>query len=131
VFIRVQILPTQGMTAAERAEAISAELFAISRPPQVRAAKDVSRYLFGWVKHPTDDVAVLQAQTDYVIRVHPDNNISGLVALFPDLSEQERDGLTAFIQSSQFFEFGQILPSNSTIISDEEFNSNYLNHGEL
>jgi len=119
------------MTAAERAEAISAELFAISRPPQVRAAKDVSRYLFGWVKHPTDDVAVLQAQTDYVIRVHPDNNISGLVALFPDLSEQERDGLTAFIQSSQFFEFGQILPSNSTIISDEEFNSNYLNHGEL
>jgi len=129
--INLQILPTQGYTAAERAEAISAELFAISRPVVVRTATDQTNYLFGWVKHPTEDIAVLQAQTDYIIRVHPDNDISGLVALFPDLSEQERNGLTAFIQSSHFFEFGQILPSNSTIISDEEFNSNYLNYGEL
>lgn len=125
----IKILPIPTLTAAERAQAISAELFAISRPPQVRHAADVSNYLFGWVAHPTEDEAVLFGQADYIIRVHPDNNINGLVALFPELSEAEKTALTTFISNSQSFSFSAILPSNTVIISQEEFDT-IFNHAE-
>ena len=51
----IKVLPQAGLTSYERAEAISYELWAISRPPAIRNPDDVTTYLFGWVKHPTQD----------------------------------------------------------------------------
>jgi hypothetical protein len=120
--INLQVLPMQGYTAAERAEAISAELFAISRPLPVRELEDVSQYLFGWIAHPTEDKAVLQGVEGYVINVHPQKNINNLVALFPELTPTEVAQLTGYINSVSSFEFQHILPSNATILTEEEMN---------
>jgi hypothetical protein len=120
--LNLQILPTQGMTAAERAEAISAELFAISRPLPVREAEDVSQYLFGWIAHPTEDKAVLQCIEGYVINVHPQKNINNLVALFPELTPAEVAQLTGYINSVSSFEFQHVLPSNAVILTEQEMN---------
>ena len=123
----IKVLPQAGLTSYERAEQISSELWAISRPPAIRNTNDVTAYMFGWVKHPTQDPAyvevvdtALDVDTAYNIIVHPDNNLTNLIALFPELSQAEKDGLAAFIESQQSFPFGAIVPSDVTLFTYEE-----------
>jgi hypothetical protein len=118
--INLNIAPIQGYTATQRAEAISEELFAISRPPQVRNTNDVSRYLFGWTTHPTTGDCVLHADTGYVINVHPQNNLTNLISLMPDLPQQVQAGLVQLIQNSETITFGQLLTGEETTYTDEE-----------
>ena len=123
----IKVLPQAGLTSEQRAEAISYELWAISRPPQVRNPNDVTTYLFGWVKHPTQDPAytdvvntALDVELDYSIIVHPENNLTNLIALFPELSQQEKDGLAAFIESQQSFQFQYIIPQETTVFTYQQ-----------
>ena len=123
----IKILPQAGLTSEQRAEAISYELWAISRPPAIRNPNDVTTYLFGWVKHPTQDPAytefvntALDVELDYNIIVHPENNLTNLIALFPELSQAEKDGLAAFIESQQSFPFQYIVPSDVTVFTYEQ-----------
>ena len=123
----IKVLPQGGLTSQQRAETISYELWAISRPPAVRNPEDVTTYLFGWIKHPTKDPtyidtvnAALQIDTNQVIYVHPDNDLTNLIALFPELSQAEKDGLAAFIKSQQMFLFKYIIPSDVTVFTEAE-----------
>ena len=123
----IKVLPQAGLTSYERAEAISYELWAISRPPAIRNPNDVTAYMFGWVKHPTQDPAyvevvdtALDVDTAYNIIVHPDNNLTNLIALFPELSQAEKDGLAAFIESQASFLFQYIIPSDVTVFTEAE-----------
>lgn len=123
----IKVLPQAGLTSEQRAEQISYELWAISRPPAIRNPNDVTSYMFGWIKHPTQDPAyteivdtALEVDVDYNIYVHPDNNLTNLIALFPELSQAEKDGLSAFIQSQQSFPFGAIVPAGVTIFTEAE-----------
>jgi len=118
--INLLIAPIQGYTDTERAKAISAELLAISRPPQVRHELDVSRYLFGWSTHPTTGACVLHAQTDYKIWVHPDHDLTNLISLMPDLPEQVQAGLVQLIQNSETITFGQLLTGQETIYTQQQ-----------
>ena len=119
-FINLNIAPITGYTATERAEAISAELFALSRPPQVRHADDVSAYLFGLTTHPTTGECVLHADTSHEINVHPQNNLTNLIALMPDLPAEVKQGLIQLIQNSETITFGQLLTGDETTYTDEE-----------
>jgi hypothetical protein len=123
----IKVLPQAGLTSEQRAEAISYELWAISRPPAIRNPNDVTTYLFGWVKHPTQDSAytdivntALEVDLNYNIIVHPENNLTNLIALFPELSQAERDGLAAFIESQQSFPFQYIIPQGTTVFTYEQ-----------
>jgi hypothetical protein len=123
----IKVLPQAGLTSEQRADAISYELWAISRPPAIRNPNDVTTYLFGWVKHPTQDPAytdivntALEIDLNYNIIVHPENNLTNLIALFPELSQAERDGLAAFIESQQSFPFQYIVPSDVTVFSYDD-----------
>jgi hypothetical protein len=123
----IKVIPQAGLTSAQRAEAISYELWAISRPLQVRNPDEVTAYMFGWVKHPTQDPnyqevvdTALQVDPDYMVVVHPENNLNALVNLFPELTEQERLQLVGFIKSQQAFPFKFIVPSTSKIFTEEE-----------
>jgi hypothetical protein len=121
----IKVLPQAGLTSEERAIAISRELFRIQRP--INQQSDATLYLFGWIKHPTKDPnyidtvnAALQIDTNQVIYVHPDNDLTNLIALFPELSQAERDGLAAFIESQQMFLFKYIIPSDVTVFTEEQ-----------
>ena len=121
----IKVLPQAGLTSEERAIAISRELFRIQRP--IDQQNDATLYLFGWIKHPTKDPnyvdtvnAALQIDTNQVIYVHPDNDLTNLIALFPELSQAERDGLAAFIESQQMFLFQYIIPSDVNIFTEAE-----------
>ena len=121
----IKVLPQAGLTSEERAIAISRELFRIQRP--IDQQNDATLYLFGWIKHPTKDStyqdtvnAALQIDTNQVIYVHPDNDLTNLIALFPELSQAEKDGLAAFIESQQMFLFKYIIPSDVTVFTEAE-----------
>lgn len=121
----IKVLPQAGLTSEQRAIAISRELFRIQRP--INQQNDATLYLFGWIKHPTKDPnyvdtvnAALQIDTNQVIYVHPDNDLTNLIALFPELSQAEKDGLAAFIESQQMFLFKYIIPGDVTLFSEEQ-----------
>jgi len=121
----IKVLPQAGLTSEQRAIAISRELFRIQRP--INQQNDATLYLFGWIKHPTKDPnyidtvnAALQIDTNQIIYVHPDNDLTNLIALFPELSQQERDALVSYIESSASFEFRYIVPSGVTIYVEEQ-----------
>jgi len=121
----IKVLPQAGLTSEQRAIAISRELFRIQRP--IDQQNDATLYLFGWIKHPTKDPnyidtvnAALQIDTNQVIYVHPDNDLTQLIALFPELSQAEKDGLAAFIESQQMFLFKYIIPSDVTVFTEAE-----------
>ena len=126
----IKVTPQLNLTSEQRAEAISYELWAISRPPQVRSANDVTSYLFSWVKYadggsdakylPSVVDTALDVDPTYMIIVHPENNLTNLIALFPELSEMERAMLAGFIQSQNAFPFGYIIPQDFGVFSYEE-----------
>lgn len=121
----IKVLPQAGLTSEQRAIAISRELFRIQRP--INQQNDATLYLFGWVKHPTRDPnytdtvnTALQIDTNQVIYVHPDNDLTNLIALFPELSQAEKDTLVSYIENSASFQFKYIVPSGVTIYSEEQ-----------
>jgi hypothetical protein len=126
----IKVTPQLNLTSEQRAEAISYELWAISRPPQVRNPNDVTSYLFSWVKYadggsdakylPSVVDTALDVDPSYMIIVHPENNLTNLIALFPELSEMERAMLAGFIQSQNAFPFGYIIPQDFGVFSYEE-----------
>ena len=111
------VIPEAGLDSGQRADAISEELYALGRPPGVRQPDDVTRYVFGRIKHPDRDEYALQVILNYGIYVHPDNNITGLLELFPEVPEAERLALAAYIESqvNRRFPFGNIIPSTATV----------------
>lgn len=127
------VLPEAELTSEQRAKGISEELFKISRPPHVRNPKDVSRYVFGWMKHPTVDEAsenfnlhALNVDLDYKIYVHPENDLTGLLSMFPEVPEAEKEQLAAYIASSATgrFRFGDIIPSTANVRDKQYMDDN-------
>jgi len=116
-YIKLDIPPILGYTATERAQAISKELLRISMPIAEQCA---STYLFEWHTHPVTGACVLRADKNYVIWVHPQNNLTNLIALMPDLPEQVQAGLVQLIQNSQTITFGQLLTGTETTYNDDE-----------
>lgn len=133
----IKVLPQAGLTSEERAIAITRELFRIQRP--IDQQNDATLYLFGWVKHPTQDPnytevvdTALQVDVNQIIYVHPDNDLTNLIALFPELSQAERDALVSYIISSASFEFRYIVPSGVTIYSEQQMkNDGWLPEPEM
>lgn len=121
----IKVLPQGGLTSEQRSISISRELFRIQRP--IDQQNDGTLYLFEWVKHPTQDPAyqnivnvALSVDLSEIIYVHPDNDLTNLIALFPELSQAEKDGLAAFIESQQSFPFQYIIPQGTTVFTYEQ-----------
>jgi len=118
--INLNIAPITGYTPTERALAISRELWAIEWPPVVRQGNEVSTQVFGVTTHPTTGECVLHADTNYEINVLPQNNLTNLIALMPDLPSEVKQGLIQLIQNSASITFGQLLTGQEIIYTDEE-----------
>jgi hypothetical protein len=116
-YIKLDIAPILGYTATERAQAISKELLRISMPVAEQCA---STYVFDWLTHPITGACVLLADSSHEIWVHPENDLTNLIALMPALPQQVKEGLEDLIKTSQIITFGQLLTGQETILTDEQ-----------
>jgi len=115
----IKIVPITGMSSQARCEAINQELWAIERPYTVRTIGDVTDKVFTELGL-NDGTWALDADLEYVFKVHPQRNINALAALFPDLSQTEKSQLIGFIESSQTFVFKYIITQGTTIYTREQ-----------
>jgi hypothetical protein len=109
------VLPTATQTSEARAKQITRELYNISRPVLIQAEGEKASTVFGIVTHPDGIQNALQVDTEYLIHVHPAATLEKLVACFPELTNEERFSLSAYVQTNSKFPFGHIIPSTTTI----------------
>jgi len=109
------VLPTATQTSEARAKQITRELYNISRPVLIQAEGEKASTVFGIVTHPDGIQNALQVNTDYLIFVHPAATLEKLVACFPELTNDERFQLSAYVQTNHRFPFAHIIPSTTTV----------------
>lgn len=104
------------LNSLERAEIISRELYNITRPVFLQTPEEADATLFYWFTHPdrpTD--AALLVDTNHIIQVHPSCTLEKLIAVFPELTIEERFALSGVIHQTNAFPFGLILPDTVTV----------------
>ena len=109
------VLPAGLLSSEARAKAITRELYNITVPVAVQADYQKDATVFGVVVHPDGVQHAMQVDTDYIIPVHEQANLEKLVAMFPDLTDQERVTLQGYIHTNDKFPFGHIVPSTTTL----------------
>ena len=114
------VLPTATQTSERRAYQITRELYNISRPVLIQAEGEAASTVFGIVVHPDGIQNALQVDTDYLIHVHEAATLEKLVACFPELTNDERYQLSAYVQTNQKFPFQHIIPSTVTVRDYDE-----------
>ena len=114
------VLPVGVLSSEVRAKAITRELYNITVPLAVQQDYQSGATVFGVVAHPDGVQHALQVDTDYVIPVHEQANLEKLVSMFPDLTDQERVTLQGYIHTNDKFPFGHIVPSTTTVRTQEE-----------
>ena len=118
-------LPVQetipGMTSAERAEAIDAEVWCLVRPASVQLPQD-TKYIYPRITHPTTGQVAIVGDTDEQVPIHPDVDLTNLLLLLPEVPQAEKDGLVMFIDANRggSVPFGQLIPSTSTQLTQVE-----------
>ena len=114
------VLPTPTQTSEARAKQITRELYNISRPVLIQAEGEKASTVFGIVTHPDGIQNALQVNTDYLIFVHEAATLEKLTACFPELTNDERYQLSAYVQTNHRFPFAHIIPSTTTVRDYEE-----------
>jgi hypothetical protein len=114
------VLPAGVLNSETRAKAITRELYNITVPVAVQADYQKDGTVFGVVAHPDGVQFALQVDPAYIIPVHPQANLEKLVSMFPDLTDTERVTLQGFIHTNDKFPFGHIVPSTTTVRTQEE-----------
>jgi len=111
-----------GMTSAERAEAIDAQVFALRRPDSVQLPTDVTRYYYNRITHPTTGEVAIVGDTTEQIKIHPDVDLTDLLALLPEVPQAEQDQLVAYIDMNRggSVPFFTLIPSTSTQLTEAE-----------
>jgi len=111
-----------GMTSKERATAINAEVWSLRRPDSVKDPKDGTRYYYAQITHPTTGQEAIWGDTEEQIYIHPDVDLTELLALLPEVPQEEKDGLVMFIDANRggAVPFGQLIPSTSTQLTEVE-----------
>ena len=110
-----------GMTSAERAEAIDAEVWCLVRPASVQLPQD-TKYIYPRITHPTTGQVAIVGDTTEQVRIHPDVDVTELLLLLPEVPQAEKDGLVMFIDANRggSVPFGQLIPSTSEQLTQVE-----------
>jgi hypothetical protein len=110
------------MDSAERAEAIDREVWRLRRPLSVQSPNDVTQFYYPRITHPTTGQVAIVGQTDEEVKIHPDVDLTNLLALLPEVPQAEKDGLVAYIDANRggTVPFGQLIPSTSTQLTEVE-----------
>lgn len=112
----ITVLPEGQLTSLERAQIITRELYNLERPVFLQREDEADNTYFGIITHPDDDTrAALFVDTTAVINIHPNCTLERLVAMFPELTAEERYTLSSTIHQLDQIQFGLILPDSVTV----------------
>ncbi len=119
--VYLPVEPQLGLTSAERADAIDREVWCLLRPAALQLPQD-TKYLYPRITHPTTGEVAIVGDTTEDIYIHPDVDLDDLLALLPEVPQEEKDGLVMFIDANRggTVPFGQLIPSTSTQLTQEE-----------
>jgi hypothetical protein len=109
------------MTSGERATAINAEVWCLLRPAVLQLPQD-TKYKYEQITHPVTGQVAIVGDTTEDIYIHPDVDLTNLLALLPEVPQAEKDGLVMFIDANRggTVAFGQLIPSTSTQLTQVE-----------
>ena len=102
------IIPTMN-NPENKARMISKRFYQLSRPAQ---GNDVTQYLFGWIKHPTNDSVALVIDT---AMWHPKGGISAtditnwITAAYPTITTTQRNTLTNYINQNSLLRISRLI----------------------
>jgi len=109
-----EIQPYNNLTASQRAEALSRELYCITLPRQHQTSDQHACNVFGVLMHTDGQRAALQTDLSAQIAVHPEANIDAYVNLLSVDTEDVRQLLT----TSAMLTFSQIVTADFVPIQD-------------
>jgi hypothetical protein len=120
--IYLPVEPQLGMTSAERAKAINAEVWSLRRPDSVKSPNDVTLYYYSTVTHPTTSQMAIIGDDEEQIKVHPSVDLTQLIDLMPEVPQAEKDQLVAYIEANKggTVPFAALIPSSSTKLTEAE-----------
>lgn len=119
--VYLPVEPQLGMTSAERAQALNAEVWCLLRPAALQLPQD-TKYKYEQTTHPDTGKEAIIGDTTEMIRIDPAVDLTDLLALLPEVPQEEKDGLVMFIDANRggSVPFGQLIPSTSTQLTEEE-----------
>jgi hypothetical protein len=108
------------LTSEQRALGISQELYNLKVPKHLHEPGRVTTQLLGLIQHPTTGQWACVGDTDLAIAVHPERDLNALVALFPQLTTEERSAMTYYIATNEVVYFQYLMPSDAEQLTQEE-----------
>lgn len=112
----ILIEPEGQLNSVQRARIITRELYNLGRPVFLQRADEANNTYFAVITHPDDDMrAALFVDTQDVLSIHESCTLERLVAMFPELTAEERYTLSSTIHQVNEIQFGLILPDSVTV----------------
>ena len=108
------------LTSEQRAKGISRELYNLKFPKVLHEPDRTTTMLLATIQHPDTGQWACVGDTDLSIVVHPQRDLNALVALFPQLTTDERSAMTYYIATSEVVLFQYLMPSDSEVLSQEQ-----------
>jgi hypothetical protein len=108
------------LTSEERAKGISRELYNLKFPKVLHEPGRTTTMLLATIQHPDTGQWACVGDTDLSIVVHPQRDLNALVALFPQLTTEERSAMTYYIATSEVVLFQYLMPSDSEVLTQEQ-----------
>ena len=120
--VYLPVEPLLGMTSEDRAFAINAQVWCLRRPASVQSPNDVTKYYYGQITHPDTSEVAIVGDTDEMIYISPEVDLTDLLALLPEVPQEEKDGLVAYIDANRgsSVPFYNLIPSTSTQLTQLE-----------
>ena len=120
--VYLPVEPQLGMTSAERAEAIDAQVWCLRRPASMQSPQDITKYYYPRITHPVTGEVAIVGQTDEQVYINEAVDLTELLALLPEVPQEEKDGLVMYIDANKggSVPFGQLIPSTSTQLTEVE-----------
>ena len=118
--IYLPVQPRMGLSGKQRAQGISVELYNLELPKHLHEPGRTTTKMLQVIEHPTNGQFALLAFSDMAIKVHPKRDVTALVALFPQLTAEERASMTYYIATSPVVQMQYLMPSDAEQLTEEQ-----------
>ena len=118
--IYLPVQPRMGLSSKQRAQGISTELYNLQLPKHLHEPGRTTNNLLEVIEHPETGQFACVTDSEMSITVHAQRDVTALVALFPQLTTEERAAMTYYIATSPVVHLQYLMPSDAEQLTEEE-----------